>query len=183
MDLTNHFLVSTGNLTESLFDHSIIYICRHDKDGAFGLVINKPSRTTVRELLDSLKVNVDKINKNMVLHGGPVKTEQVFIMHTPPTHYDVTIKVSDDIGITLSRDILTAIEKKQAPEKIQFAFGYAGWEAGQIECEIKSNAWITLPASPDILFDTPASARLSEAENRHRRRQLNHGRRPPAGDR
>ena len=166
MDLTNHFLVSTGNLSGSLFDNSIIYLCRHDKDGAFGIVINKPSRTTVKELLDSLKVNADNVNKNMVLHGGPVKTEQVFILHTPPTDYDVTIKVADDVGITLSRDILTAIEKNQAPEKIQFAFGYAGWESGQLEEEIKSNAWITLPASPDILFDTPASARLGEATRR-----------------
>lgn len=166
MNLTNQFLISTGNLNGSLFADSIIYICRHDEDGAFGIVINKPSKTTVQELLKSLKVNTDTIDKNKVLHGGPVKTEQVFILHTPPAAYDVTIKVGDDVGVTLSRDILTAIEKNQAPEKIQFAFGHAGWAAGQLEDEIKNNAWITLPASADILFDTPARTRLNEATKR-----------------
>lgn len=165
MDLTNHFLIATSNLDRSIFAKTVIYICRHDKEGAFGLVLNKPSDTSVRELLESLKIP-PRGGTSAVLHGGPVKPEQVFILHSPPGEYDVTIRVDDNIGVTMSRDILSAIAENRAPSKMQFAFGYAGWEADQLEEEIRDNAWITLPASPDIIFDMPPMQRLEEAAKR-----------------
>ncbi|WOV91147.1 MAG: YqgE/AlgH family protein [Candidatus Zeuxoniibacter abyssi] len=167
MNLTNHFLISTGNLRRSIFEGAVIFICRHDSEGAFGLVVNKPSDTSVCELLDSLKVEPPASNNEfMVLRGGPVKQEQVFILHTPAKEFDVTIKVGEDIGVTLSRDILTAVSEGCAPEKLFFYFGYAGWGEGQLEEEVSENAWITIPASPEIIFDLPASQRLDEATKR-----------------
>lgn len=165
MNLTNHFLIATGNLDRSIFANSVIYICRHDSDGAFGLVLNKPSETSVRELLKSLKVTPSG-GASAVLHGGPVKPEQVFILHSPPGEYDVTIKVDDNIGVTMSKDILSAIAENRAPSKMLFAFGYAGWDAEQLETEIRENAWISVPASPDIIFDLPPPRRLQEATRR-----------------
>lgn len=166
MNLTNHFLVSTGNVGGSFFAHSVIYVCRHDEDGAFGIIINKPSDTSVQELLKALKIDSATASKGMVFQGGPVKPEQVFILHSPPDDFDVTIKIDEEVGVTLSRDILTAISENRAPSKMIFAFGYAGWEKGQLEEEITSNAWITLPASPDIIFDMPPKTRFAEAGKR-----------------
>ena len=163
MNLTDHLLISTGNLRNSIFQNGVVYICRHDDEGAFGVVINKPSDISVANLLEKLKIDAPEIDANMVLQGGPVKPEQVFILHSPPDDFDVTIKSGKDIGITLSQDILTAISENRAPEKILFAFGYAGWEKGQLENEIKSNAWITLPATADIIFDTPFNTRFAKA--------------------
>ena len=164
MNLTNHFLISTGNLRRSIFEDVVIFVCRHDSEGAFGLVVNKPSETSVQNLLDSLKVTPPAgCSDAMVHHGGPVKQEQVFVLHTPAKTFDVTIKVGKDIGVTLSRDILTAISEGQAPSKSFFYFGYAGWGEGQLEEEISENAWITVPASTDIIFDTPASQQLTAA--------------------
>lgn len=165
MDLTNHFLIATANLDRSIFAHSVIYVCRHDHDGAFGLVLNKPSDTSVCELLRSLKISPGG-GSSAVLHGGPVKPEQVFILHSPPGEYDVTIRVDDNIGVTMSKDILSAIAENRAPPKMQFAFGYAGWDAEQLENEIRENAWIAIPASPDIIFDMPPPQRLGEATRR-----------------
>ena len=116
MNLTNHFLIATANLDRSVFADSVIFICRHDSDGAFGLVLNKPSNTSVRELLESLKIPPAG-GSSAVLHGGPVKPEQVFILHSPPGEYDVTIRVDDNIGVTMSKDILSAIAENRAPKK------------------------------------------------------------------
>lgn len=166
MNFTNHFLISTGNAGGSFFAHSVIYVCRHDDEGAFGIIINKPSDTSVKELLGALKIESSLTGKDKVLHGGPVKPEQVFILHSPPVDFDVTIKIDEKVGVTLSRDILTAISENRAPSKMIFAFGYAGWEKGQLENEIAANAWISLPASVDIIFDMPPKTRFAEAGKR-----------------
>ena len=171
-------------------------LCKHDEDGAFGIVVNKPSPTKVRDLLRALRIrggeNADAdspadaesaadgeekddgkpayisadIDGGPVMQGGPVKPEQVFVLHSPERDFEATIKVDDNIAVTLSRDILAAIAEGKAPRKIMFAFGYAGWGEGQLENEISQNAWITLPASPDVVFDLPAEGRLPAALKR-----------------
>lgn len=166
MNVANRFLMSTGGMNGSLFSNSIVYICRHNEEGAFGVIINKPSKTTVAELLKSLKIAGSDDEADMIMQGGPIKQEQVFILHSPPQEYDVTIKVGGEVAVTLSRDILAAIAEKRAPEKMLFACGYAGWDSGQLEEEILENAWIVLPASLDIIFDLPAEGRLAEATRR-----------------
>ncbi len=166
MNLTDHFLISTGNLQGSFFADSVVFVCSHDRNGAFGLVVNKPTSTTARELLSSLKVKAPGGGEGRVMRGGPVKQEQVVILHSPAEQYDVTVKVNDDVAVTLSRDILKAIGEGAAPEKMIFFFGYSGWENGKLESEIGDNAWITVPASADIIFDMPAAQRLSAATQR-----------------
>lgn len=166
IDVTNHFLMATPDNRGTLFANSIVYMCRHDDTGAFGIIINKPSKTPVAELLKSLKIERSKDDGGMIMQGGPVKQEQVFILHSPPQEYEVTIKVGEDVAVTLSRDILKSISKKQAPEKMLFSCGYAGWDGGQLEEEILENAWIVLPASADIIFDFPPALRLREATRR-----------------
>ncbi|MGI9337479.1 MAG: YqgE/AlgH family protein [Gammaproteobacteria bacterium] len=167
MDLTNHFLISTGSLSGSVFADSVVLVCSHDSEGAFGLVINKPSPAKEGELLSTLKAAPPGGGSdNPVMRGGPVKPEQVVILHSPPREFDVTIKVDDNIGVTLSRDILTAVSEGAAPDKVVFYCGYAGWEGGKLESEVGDNAWITMPASLDIVFDLPPSRRLAEATRR-----------------
>ena len=199
MDFSKHFLLSTDNLHGSFFAQSVILLCKHDDDGAFGIVVNKPSHTKVRDLLRTLRIRGEKsendgdfsedgggdrgdkegkdgaakaiyispdIDGGPVMQGGPVKPEQVFVLHSPERDFEATIKVDNHIAITLSRDILSAIAEGKAPRKILFAFGYAGWGEGQLEEEISQNAWITIPASPDVVFDLPAEGRLPEALKR-----------------
>ena len=187
MNFSKHFLLSTDNLRGSFFAESVILLCRHDEDGAFGIVVNKPSPTKVRDLLRALRIRGEKpgnggadaeggddgaiyispdIDGGPVMQGGPVKPEQVFVLHSPERDYEATIKVDDNIAVTLSRDILAAIAQKRAPRKILFAFGYAGWGEGQLEDEISQNAWVPIPASADVVFDLPAEGRLPAALKR-----------------
>lgn len=168
MDYTNRFMMATGGEdgNGNLLANCIVYVCRHDESGAFGIIINKPSKTPVSELLDSLEIDANDGERGMIMQGGPVKQEQVFILHTPPDEYDVTIKVGKDVGVTLSRDILIAISENRAPQKLLFACGYVGWDAGQLEDEIMENEWLVLPASVDIIFDLPPAERMTEATRR-----------------
>ena len=167
MNLTNHFLISTGNLSGSFFADSIVLVCSHDSEGAFGLVINKPASAKESDLLSTLKaVPPGGGSDKPVMRGGPVKPEQVVILHSPSREFDVTIKVNDNIAVTLSRDILTAVSEGDAPDKVVFYCGYAGWEGGRLESEVSDNAWLTMPASLDIIFDMPPKRRLAEATRR-----------------
>ncbi len=165
-NFTNHFLISTTQNESDLFGGAIVYVCRHDEDGAFGVILNKPSNTKVSELFESLKMSQVISTQGVVLQGGPVKPEQVIILHSLPGEFDMTIKVNDSVGVTLSKDILGSISDKKGPEKCIFAFGYAGWNQGQIETEVRRNDWIAIPANVDIIFDTPINTRLTEATRR-----------------
>jgi putative transcriptional regulator len=150
-----------------MFGDAVIYLCRHDDEGAFGIVLNKPTPLTVGELLDSLDVDApDDLPQagDFVLSGGPVQPEQVFILHRPLGAFGATLEVGErDIGVTTSRDILSALSAGDAPRQMQFAVGYAGWGAGQLEREIKENAWLAALADERILFELPPAKRLAEA--------------------
>ena len=97
--------------------------------------------------------------------GGPVQNDRGFVLHKPSGDWEATLKVTDEIGITSSRDILAAIAEGKGPEYALVTLGYAGWGAGQLEQELASNAWLSGPASIDIVFRTPTERRwLAAAE-------------------
>jgi putative transcriptional regulator len=98
--------------------------------------------------------------------GGPVQTDRGFVLHRPAGDWQSTLKVRDDIALTSSRDILAAIGEAQEPHAFLVTLGYAGWGAGQLEAELGQNAWLTLPASADILFEQPPEERLPLAMQR-----------------
>ncbi len=169
MNLSHHFLISTPQMRESIFSDAVIYLCKHDDEGAFGLVVNKPSPMRVSELLESLEVKSPALpqEKDSVLFGGPVQAEQVFILHQPLGHFGATLNVGkDEIGVTTSRDILAAISSADAPRRMQFTIGYCGWAPGQLEREIADNAWVTIAADEQILFELPPDERLAGAARR-----------------
>jgi putative transcriptional regulator len=73
------------------------------------------------------------------------------------------MSVSDNIQLTLSRDVLDALAAGNGPDKTLVALGYAGWEPGQLEAEMLANTWLNVPANPEIVFDTPFAERWSHA--------------------
>jgi len=163
-NLRNQFLIAMPSLNESIFSHTITYICDHSDDGAMGLVINQPLGINMSEIYQQLEcTDVDHHRDEAVLCGGPVQPERGFILHTPDQRWESSLAVSEDIMLTASRDIIDAMSRNQGPEKFLVALGYAGWDAGQLEDEIANNAWLTLPAEANILFDTPIEQRWSAA--------------------
>jgi len=163
--LTNQFLIAMPELEDPNFAQTVTYICEHNNDGAMGLVINHPVDMQLKEVLEhlDLQVNDAMVAELPVYFGGPVQPDRGFVLHEPLGDWEATLQVTDNIGITASRDILAAIVEGRGPERKLIALGYAGWGAGQLEREISANAWLNGPAERDIVFDVPAEQRWRSA--------------------
>jgi putative transcriptional regulator len=168
--LTNHFLIAMPGVTDTYFSRSVVYICEHSNRGAVGIIVNQPLQTLRSNLSEILKIFIEgmtDINELYddypVLCGGPIHPERGFVLHRPGTEWQSSFKLSNEICITASNDILQAIARQKGPEKFIFSLGYASWVPGQIEKEIINNAWLTVPATPSILFDVPLHERWQMA--------------------
>ena len=164
MDLTNQFLIAMPSLQDGGFEKSVVYICQHDRDGAMGLLINKTCDTQLSDLLEYLSIEDHDLKQDQsVFFGGPVHPENGFVIHYPVGRWRTSLNVTNTVGVTTSKDILIAMANNEGPQHAFLALGYAGWEPGQLEEEIKDNLWLVTPAQSDIIFDTPITQRWQKA--------------------
>lgn len=163
--LENQLLIAMPTLEDPLFHKTVTYICEHNDDGAMGLIINIPVNLSVNELL--AQIDADKETSpqldQQVLTGGPVATNRGFVLHSLQDGWSSSLALSDDVMITTSKDILEALGTDAEPPKYLVTLGYAGWGPGQLEKELKENAWLTIPADNQIVFDTPIEQRWQKA--------------------
>lgn len=167
--LTNQFLIAMPSLADPNFAQTVTLICEHTDKGALGIVLNRPLEMTLGEVLDQLQLTCTNaaLREQSVLRGGPVQPDRGFVLHPPggpkDGEWDSTLKVSDDLSVTTSRDVLAAMAEGKGPPHAVVALGYAGWDAGQLEDEIKSNAWLNVRADAGLIFDTPFDHRWQAA--------------------
>jgi len=163
--LAHQFLIAMPGLHGSEFSGSMTYVCQHSEEGAFGVVINRRSNISLGEVMQQMSIEdvSEEIIDLPVLDGGPVAPERGFILHQPFGEWDSTLKMTDSISLTTSRDILEAIAIKQGPQQFLIALGYAGWGARQLEQEIIENAWLNVPGDSSIMFETPVEQRSKVA--------------------
>lgn len=164
--LENHFLIAMPTMLDPSFKQSVTYICEHNDDGAMGLVINHPTDFTVGQLLDKVDIDNDKStesSQSLVFAGGPVDTERGFVLHSTKYGFATSSALSEQIMITTSKDVLASLTTSQSPDSFLVTLGYAGWSAGQLESELQQNAWLTIQADPEIIFNTPAHLRWEKA--------------------
>ena len=165
--LSNHFLIAMPGLGDPHFSRTVTLICEHSREGAMGIVINRPVDLSLKDILAQMNIEPatpETLNMPVFL-GGPVQNNRGFILHEPLGKWESTLPITDRLGVTTSRDILVAIANNEGPERALLVLGYAGWGAGQLEREIVDNAWLSGPAATDILFATPAEARWRAAAN------------------
>lgn len=163
--LTNHFLIAMPSMQDSYFAKSLVYLCEHNARGALGVVVNRPLDMTLAELFEKvdLPLRAPGFAAQPVYFGGPVQTDRGFVLHRPKGQFQATLAVSEAIGLTSSRDILEAIGETGQPGEVLISLGYAGWGPGQLEEEIMQNAWLTVPADPEVLFSLPPEERQAAA--------------------
>ncbi len=162
--LKNHFLIAMPMLNDPNFFHSVTLLCEHNEEGAMGIVINHPTQVTTSELLDHLEIAVaPDFKERPVLAGGPVQTDRGFVIHRAGRLWQSSLAVSDEITITTSQDILKALPKSAKLNDAFIALGYAGWGPGQLETELAENAWLSVPASAEIIFNTNVDERWQKA--------------------
>ena len=169
INLTNHFLIAMPNMADPYFSKTLTYVCEHNDQGALGIVVNRPIDMTLQALFERLSLSIkDTARADAPIYfGGPVQTDRGFVLHLPAGDWQATLKVTaakgGAIGLTTSKDILEAVGRGEGPAKMLVSLGYAGWSAGQIEHELKQNAWLTVEARDAILFDLPPGERLPAA--------------------
>jgi putative transcriptional regulator len=167
--LTGHLLIAMPAMQDPNFVKTVTYICEHSDQGALGIVINRPLDMDLGTIFDQLALESadPELARQPVLHGGPVHQERGFVLHQPDgtssQEFDATLAVTDAIRVTTSQDILSAMARGAGPKRAVVALGYAGWGAGQLESELVQNAWLSVPASPKIIFDTPFDQRWRES--------------------
>jgi putative transcriptional regulator len=163
--LTNQFLIAMPNLLDPGFFHSVTYICEHNENGAMGVIINQPVELTMGELMDQMgkKAPPHLRDQKMICRGGPVEVERGFALHRPLGHWESTLRITDEIGLTTSSDIIDAMAEDKCPQDYLITLGYAGWSAGQLEAEIRDNSWLSCEATPEILFHTSPELRWEAA--------------------
>ena len=163
--LTNQLLIAMPGLRDPHFSTTVTLICEHNDDGALGIIINRPLTLKLSGLFEQLCVEDpdSEAANNPVMSGGPVGTERGFVLHDKNQSFENTLVVSDEIHLTLSRDVIDAMAVGAGPDKSLVAVGYAGWEPGQLEEEMLANSWLSVPATPELVFDTPFADRWDSA--------------------
>lgn len=153
--LAGRLLVAAPDMRDPRFVESVIYMVRHDAEGAMGVVVNRPLRPLpLAQLLESSGQSVEGVQGSLLAHwGGPVEGGKGLVLHTPDYRIDTTVVVRERIALTANRKILEAIATSAGPRRSLFVLGYAGWTAGQLEGELARGSWVTASADEDLLFD------------------------------
>lgn len=155
--LAGQFLIAMPSMQDERFGRAVIYLCAHNEEGAMGLVVNKPlSSITFPDLLGQLGIEPgegEDVADHPVLYGGPVESGRGFVLHSADFIRDASMRISTDVALTATIDILKAIAGGKGPQRHVLTLGYAGWDAGQLDAEIQANGWLIAPADDAILFD------------------------------
>ncbi|CAB1274640.1 YqgE/AlgH family protein [Candidatus Nitrosacidococcus tergens] len=164
--LCNHFLIAMPTLMDINFSRTVALICEHNENGAMGIVINRPLNIDLNKLLQQIKVkeqHEEVQGTAPICLGGPMGQNQGFVMHHPIGEWETTLKISDTLGLTTSYDIVDAIAQGKGPSQALIALGYAGWDSHQLEQELAENAWLSVPADNQIIFDISYEQRWEAA--------------------
>ncbi len=164
MDLKHHFLIAMPSQVGTYFGNTITYVYEHGEGGAMGLMINRPTSLSVAELIEqSGRSGSPGLAEVPILEGGPVAKQSGFVLHSDDGNFPESMRLGHGLMITSGRSVLDAIADNRGPYNYLVAVGYAGWGPNQLEDELTDNAWLTCPASEEILFDVPYQDRIDKA--------------------
>ena len=149
--LKGQLLLDSGQLRGSFFERTVVLVCQHDSEGAFGLVLNRSTGSKVGEMV--VADLPDTLKGFTLYHGGPVQTTALSFLHSDTFLPDANVMPNLSLGHSL--DTLLELGESFAPgRKLKLFAGYAGWSPGQLEDEMKRKAWLTHPASLELVFET-----------------------------
>jgi putative transcriptional regulator len=163
--LEQQFLIAMPGMEDPNFSRGVTLLCQHNDEGALGITINRLSEFLLEDVFEQLDIECKDpaIAAMPVYAGGPVHPERGFVLHSADRQWDTTVAVGSGILVTTSKDVLEAIARGEGPEKFMVALGYAGWGSGQLEDEMRDNAWLNVMASAEIVFDLPTDDRWEQA--------------------
>ena len=157
--LDGRLLIALPGMGDPRFEHAVVFVCVHSPEGAMGLIINKSA--TELKLSDLAKqlnlTDAEDADRHLAqVHlGGPVEHGRGFVLHSPEYEgAEHTMRVNHDFGMTATLDILADIASGDGPAQALLMLGYAGWGPGQLEAELRDNAWLISDATQKLVFGT-----------------------------
>jgi len=166
--LKGQFLMAMPGLADPNFFQTVTFMCEHTQAGAVGIVINRlNSSLTGKDIFGELKIKCIPEAESISIHvGGPVHVNEIFVLHGPPFNWQGSLVVTPTLAMSNTIDILEAVAMGRGPKYFIISLGCAGWGPGQLESEIKQNAWLTCSVSEEIMFNLPVESRWEETMRR-----------------
>ncbi|MBI5074711.1 MAG: YqgE/AlgH family protein [Nitrospirae bacterium] len=160
--LAGNFLIASPGLDDPHFSQSVVLMCDHTDNGAFGIVVNRVLTESFQSL--AFRFDLKKGPVDMpVYYGGPVQPEQGYIIYAPFRKKYGLLKITKNIGVSSSRELLQDILNGKGPDSYLFSLGHSGWGANQIEEELMTDSWLVVPMAEDIIFSVKPAERWRSA--------------------
>ena len=163
--LKGQFLLAMPGLADPNFFQTVTSICEHNENGAMGIIVNRVHHSlTANDIFEELNISYGPGADSIPIYlGGPVHIGEIFVLHGPPFDWEASLMITPSLAMSNTRDILEAIAMDRGPESFLITLGCAGWGPGQLETEIKENAWLNYPIFEENIFNMPVESRWEEA--------------------
>jgi putative transcriptional regulator len=165
--LSGQFLLAMPGIGDPRFEKAVIAMCVHDDQGALGIGLGQLApKIGFHDLLRQLDIDPGVAPDAPIYQGGPVQRQRGFILHTPDWDGGESIQVAGRWVLSATQEILKAIAAGKGPSRWVAALGYAGWEGGQLEGELRGHGWFVTPGEDSLLYDCDSDSRWSQAFGR-----------------
>ena len=166
--LVGRFLVAAPSMPDERFQKSVVFVCKHDDDGALGIIVNnKVDDLPLGHVYKQLGIEVSKTAaERAVLFGGPVETSRGLVLHSADYKREETLLIEGGMALTASLEILKDMAGGSGPRQAWLALGHSGWSPGQLDREMQDNAWLVVDADAALVFDPDLEAKWQRALDR-----------------
>jgi putative transcriptional regulator len=166
--LVGRFLVAAPSMPDERFQKSVVFICKHDGDGALGIIVNnKVEDLPLGQVYKQLGIEVSAVAaERAVLFGGPVETSRGLVLHSADYKREETLLIEGGMALTASLEILKDMAGGSGPKEAWLALGHSGWAPGQLDLEMQDNAWLVVDGDAALVFDSDFAAKWQRALDR-----------------
>jgi putative transcriptional regulator len=171
--LAGQLLIASPELRQLPFDHAVILLAKHTREGALGIIINRPAKThPIADLLTALSADIAGVHGDIqIFIGGPVDPGVGFVVHSAEYQTHDTLDIDGHVALTIAPEVLRDIGLDKGPRKSLAAFGCAGWAPSQLDDELAHGVWITVPEDPALVFDDDRAKLWDDARARQKTRR------------
>jgi putative transcriptional regulator len=154
--LAGQLLIASPELRQPEFDHAVILLAKHMREGALGIVLNRPGKMhPIADLVAAFGDDNAGVHGDIqIFSGGPVDPGIGFVVHSAEYQTPDTLAIDGRVALTIAPKVLRDIGLDKGPRKSLAAFGYAGWAPSQLDHELALGVWMTMPEDPALLFDS-----------------------------
>ncbi len=163
--LVGRFLVAAPSMPDQRFQKSVVFMCKHDQDGALGIIVNNAvDDLPLAQVYKQLGIEgAKKLADQPVLFGGPVETSRGLVLHSADYKRDETLLIEGGMALTASLEILKDMAGGSGPKQAWLALGHSGWAPGQLDREMQDNAWLVVDGDATLVFGTDFEAKWQRA--------------------